>query len=84
MNLTDIVNADKELRNSVTQAAETSMGCSSCRKDSSMSAFPAETPVGMAYVPYQQWKNIYEPAVGIDRGTIFEDLDKPFLGERAV
>ena len=77
MNLTDIVNA-------ANVAAETSMGCSNCRKDSSMSAFPAETPVGMAYVPYQQWKNIYEPAVGIDRGTIFEDLDKPFLGDRAV
>ena len=77
MNLTDIINA-------ANADAETSMGCSTCRKDSSMSAFPAETPIGMAYVPYQQWKNIYDPAVGIDRGTIFEDLDKPFLGERAV
>lgn len=54
------------------------------KRDSSMSAFPAETPIGMAYVPYQQWKNIYETDVAFDRGTIFKDLDKPFLGERAV
>lgn len=55
-----------------------------CALDSSMSAFPAETPVGMAYVPYQKWKNVYEPSVALVRGTVFEDLDKPFLGEKAV
>ena len=55
-----------------------------CTLDSSMSAFPAETPVGMAYVPYQKWKNVYEPSVALVRGTVFEDLDKPFLGEKAV
>ena len=75
MNLTDIMNA--------ASAAETT-GCSNCAKNSSMSAFPAETPIGMAYVPYQKWKNIYEANVALERGTIFEDLDKPFLGERAV
>ena len=35
----------------------------------------------MAYVPWQQWQNIYEPCRGLERGTIFEDLDKPFLGK---
>ena len=65
-------------------AAESEKGCASCPRDSSMSAFPAETPLGMAYVPYQKWKNIYEPSVGLDRGTVFEDLDKPFLGEKAI
>lgn len=77
MNLTDIMN-------SANASAETSMGCQNCAKNSSMSAFPAETPIGMAYVPYQKWKNIYDPAVALERATIFEDLDKPFLGERAV
>lgn len=73
MNLTDML-----------EAAEAGKVCTLCPKDSRMSAFPAETPVGMAYVPYQQWKNVYEPSVALDRGTVFEDLDKPFLGEKAV
>lgn len=64
------------------RAAETMAPC--CRLDSTMSDFPAETPVGMAYVPYQKWKNVYEPSVALERGTVFQDLDKPFLGEKAV
>ena len=40
----------------------------------------------MAYVPYQCWGNtkVYEPAVALERGTIFPELDKPFIGEEAV
>lgn len=49
-----------------------------------MTAFPAQVSVGMAYVPYQVWQNVYDPQVAIERGTIFEELDKPFIGERAV
>lgn len=36
--------------------------------------------VGMAYVPWQTWNNIYDPGKGFCRGTIFQDLDKPFEG----
>ena len=39
-------------------------------------------PVAMAYVPWQQWKTPYDPAKGLSRGTIFEDLDLPFEKER--
>ena len=39
---------------------------------------------GMAYVPYQSWERIYDPAIALERGTIFPDLDKPFIGEEAV
>ena len=46
--------------------------------------FPAETPVGMLYVPYQSWQGIYDPQVALERGTIFEALDKPFIGERSL
>ncbi|MDD3360224.1 MAG: spore coat associated protein CotJA [Hespellia sp.] len=35
----------------------------------------------MAYVPWQDWKCPYAPLKGLMRGTIFEDLDKPFLGK---
>ena len=37
-------------------------------------------PIAMAYVPWQKWRNLYEPCKGFQRGTIFEDLSKPFHG----
>ena len=36
--------------------------------------------VGMAYVPMQRWRDIYEPIKALSRGTIFAELDMPFLG----
>lgn len=38
-------------------------------------------PIAMAYVPWQEWKNIYAAEKALCRGTIFEELDKPFLGK---
>ncbi len=40
-------------------------------------------PIGMAYVPWQQWDNIYDIDKGFFVGTIFADLNKPYLGRRA-
>lgn len=40
----------------------------------------SEMPLAMAYVPWQKWHNIYEICKGFQRGTIFCELDKPFLG----
>lgn len=37
---------------------------------------------GMAYVPWQKWEDVYCMEKGLERGTIFEQLDKPFLGGR--
>jgi hypothetical protein len=34
----------------------------------------------MAYVPWQHWSDIYEPERALMYGTVFEDLNKPFLG----
>ena len=39
-----------------------------------------QLPLAMAYVPWQQWRAIYEVEKGFHRGTIFEELDKPFKG----
>lgn len=36
--------------------------------------------LAMAYVPWQTWQQIYEPCPALQRGTIFKELDKPFLG----
>ncbi|MCI8623852.1 MAG: spore coat associated protein CotJA [Provencibacterium sp.] len=38
----------------------------------------------MAYVPFQKWGMLYDEEVGMQRGTIFKQLDKPFIGEEAV
>lgn len=41
-------------------------------------------PLAMAYVPMQKWQKIYDPDVALSRGTLFEQLDLPFLGEQAM
>jgi len=51
---------------------------------SMMTPFPKQTPLAMAYVPFQMWEMPYDDAVGFVRGTIFPSLDKPFIGEEAV
>ncbi len=35
-------------------------------------------PLAMAYVPWQQWQNVYDGANGLERGTIFGELIFPF------
>ncbi len=39
-------------------------------------------PVAMAYVPWQNWHTVYDLERGLSCGTIFPELDKPFLGVR--
>ncbi len=45
-----------------------------------MTIFPAQTPVGMSYVPYQMWKEPYDAETALCRGTMFPELDLPFTG----
>ena len=35
-------------------------------------------PAARAYVPWQQWQDIYEPETALAQGTIFPDMDLPF------
>ena len=37
-----------------------------------------QTPA-LAFVPSQVFGEVYEPEAGFPRGTLFPDLDKPFL-----
>lgn len=37
--------------------------------------------IAMAYVPWQKWQNISEVCRGMEQGTIFEELNKPFCGK---
>lgn len=46
---------------------------------------PEQFPVAMAYVPWQQFDQIYDDLEKAFRiGTIFPELDKPFTGRRCV
>ena len=42
--------------------------------------FPSQTPEAMAYVPFQQFHTTYPAEQGLEYGTIFPELNKPFLG----
>lgn len=37
-------------------------------------------PLAMAYVPWQEWRALYEAEKGFHCGTIFAELNKPFMG----
>lgn len=39
-------------------------------------------PLAMAYVPWQHFNSVYEPDCALKNGTIFPELNKPFLGKR--
>ncbi len=39
-----------------------------------------DMPIAMAYVPWQRWRNIYDAEKGFCNGTIFQDLNLPFIG----
>lgn len=43
-----------------------------------------EFPLAMAYVPWQFFESTYDPDKALDIGTIFPELDKPFLGRRGL
>ncbi|MGN1081761.1 MAG: spore coat associated protein CotJA [Acutalibacteraceae bacterium] len=35
----------------------------------------------MAYVPFQQYGDLYDETRALEAGTLFADLDKPFTGK---
>ena len=39
-------------------------------------------PLTMAYVPFQQIENVYNQEEALKSGTLFPNLDKPFLGRK--
>ena len=43
------------------------------------SAFPSQISLAIAYVPLQKLGAVYEDEVALQVGTLFPDLDKPFL-----
>nr|WP_243108416.1 spore coat associated protein CotJA [Maliibacterium massiliense] len=52
-------------------------GCGACARACGVhSCMPA---LAMSYVPDQEFRGLYDSAQGLCRGTIFAELDKPFL-----
>ena len=41
---------------------------------------PEWMSLAMAYVPWQEWRALYEAEKGFHCGTIFAELNKPFMG----
>ena len=68
------------------QSAQNSQGCRQQMNGcpDTHDHFPADMPIGMAYVPWQKWQDIYEHGKGLECGTIFKELDKPFLGKGGI
>ena len=58
--------------------ADTDMGCTSCCKE--RDTLPGCLSVAMAYVPFQQWSEIYAADKGLSVGTMFPCLNLPFVG----
>ncbi|MBQ1518431.1 MAG: spore coat associated protein CotJA [Ruminococcus sp.] len=39
---------------------------------------PDKMPLAMAYVPFQQWGEVFGPDDALENGTLFPDLIFPF------
>ncbi len=55
---------------------------SDCHQHDEMEQLGCDFPLVMAYVPWQQWGDMYELECGLMQGTIFKDLNFIFCGER--
>ena len=51
-----------------------------CAPSDSDSGLCGYLPLAMAYVPKQYWRKLYDQDRAMKAGTLFEELDLPFLG----
>lgn len=73
------------MRDGVGRTMEVECVCktnSSCYREDAMAGLGSQFPVGMAYVPWQQWGELYDAECGLMQGTIFKDLNLIFCGVR--
>jgi len=47
--------------------------------DFRITPLPEDITVAMAYVPYQNAQKLYSPQHGLETGTMFPELNKPFM-----
>ncbi len=53
-----------------------------CHQEDPMDNLGDRFPTVMAYVPWQQWGELYEAEYGLMQGTIFKELNLIFCGVR--
>ena len=71
----------RERENSLNKASAENAAKSAAGSEASKSSvFPSHTPLGMAYVPVQQWGEVFSDEKALSCGTLFPDLVFPFLG----
>ena len=49
-----------------------------CPINGGSGVFPAQTPLAMAYVPYQEFEDLYDASAALENGTLFKNLNFPF------
>ena len=49
------------------------------KKKDTLSCASKNCPLAMVYSPFQEWESTYDAMLALERGTIFPELDKPFL-----
>ena len=54
--------------------------CNHCAQGAGYTACLSDKSLAMVYSPYQKFENLYDPRQGLCNGTVFCDLNKPFLG----
>lgn len=55
---------------------------SHCHKHDAMEQLGCKFPTVMAYVPWQQWGDLYDPDCALKEGTLFKELNLIFCGVR--
>lgn len=65
-------------QNNYNSSGIVSVNNSSGGYDGNTPRFPDKTPLAMAYIPFQQWGEVYTEDEAFGKGTLFPDLDFPF------
>ena len=67
-----------DTQNNQNNNCDTKPEYSACRPEPTLCEFP----IGMAYVPIQQWRRLYDICAAFRNGTLFQELNLDFLGRR--
>ncbi|WFR57004.1 spore coat associated protein CotJA [Anaerocolumna sp. AGMB13025] len=55
-----------------------------CDKEADIDRCVDKLPLAMAYVPFQKWRKVWDASTGLAAGTIFEELYKPWYGDKKM
>ena len=73
----DIMSARDRVSEALARRAMTTLPDKECCENDSLL-------LASVYSPVQHWRNLYDAESGFGRGTIFKELDLPFLGSDKI